>query len=203
MKRATGSKARSESVKVSIQLKLGGHSFSADALPGSVPADAEVEVEVLTPKTTLVPEMPLDEASAARCLALCGAACGDDETAVWSRPAEGRIAVMAVAAEALARLRERFGDRLRPVSPLLAGRAETDGIRLHAATGVLYIMVYDGGLQLAEAIPAAGSDDELCALQRLRGCFDIDRLALRLSGERTQERRKILGRYYREVTCES
>ena len=61
MKQATGSNTPQSINKVSIQLTLDGHSFSAPALSGEFPGDGPVEVELLTPRTMLVPEELFDE----------------------------------------------------------------------------------------------------------------------------------------------
>lgn len=68
--------------------------------------------------------------------------------------------------------------------------------------GLLYIKVYDGGeLQLAEAIPAAtpmpptfsnGSD----------GCFPLKEYELRIAGDNPKAARKLLGKRFRQTTCE-
>ena len=72
MKQATGSNTPQSINKVSIQLTLDGHSFSAPALSGEFPGDGPVEVELLTPRTTLVPEEFFDEACAGELLAAAG-----------------------------------------------------------------------------------------------------------------------------------
>ena len=74
MKQATGSNTPQSINKVSIQLTLDGHSFSAPALSGEFPGDGPVEVELLTPRTTLVPEEFFDEACAGELLAAAGMA---------------------------------------------------------------------------------------------------------------------------------
>ena len=61
MKQATGSNTPQSINKVSIQLTLDGHSFSAPALSGEFPGDGPVEVELLTPRTMLVPEELFDK----------------------------------------------------------------------------------------------------------------------------------------------
>ena len=73
MKQATGSNTPQSINKVSIQLTLDGHSFSAPALSGEFPGDGPVEVELLTPRTTLVPEVFFDVACAGELLAAAGA----------------------------------------------------------------------------------------------------------------------------------
>ena len=59
MKQATGSKTPNPIHKVSIQLALDGHSFSTP-LPAAA-GEEPVEVELLTPKTMLVPAELFDE----------------------------------------------------------------------------------------------------------------------------------------------
>ena len=82
MKQATGSNTPQSGNKVSIQLSLDGHSFSAPALSGEFPGDGPVEVELLTPRTTLVPEEFFDEACAGELLAAHLAAEGVPDAAV-------------------------------------------------------------------------------------------------------------------------
>ena len=69
MKQATGSNTPQSINKVSIQLTLDGHSFSAPALSGEFPGDGPVEVELLTPRTMLVPEELFDKEHAGEVLA--------------------------------------------------------------------------------------------------------------------------------------
>ena len=102
MKQATGSNTPQSINKVSIQLTLDGHSFSAPALSGEFPGDGPVEVELLTPRTTLVPEEFFDEACAGELLAAAGMAALPGERAVWSAPQQNAVAVMAAAEDALA-----------------------------------------------------------------------------------------------------
>ncbi len=204
MRPATGSNPLSDQKKVSIQLKLGGHSFSDASLPADAAA-GDVEFVLLTEKSVLVPREHFDPARAADYLAVNGVPCAEDETAVSSDPSRPIVAVMAIASGALDVLRRRFGGELRFTTPLLA--EETDlypVIRLHAVDEqLIYISVFDDGLQLAEVFPTVGADDELSLLQRLEEQFNPDDFLLRLTGDRLKERRKILKRYYSEVTCES
>ena len=93
MKQATGSNTPQSINKVSIQLTLDGHSFSAPALSGEFPGDGPVEVELLTPRTTLVPEEFFDEACAGELLAAAGMArraCRMERTAAECRRRHGR-----------------------------------------------------------------------------------------------------------------
>ena len=77
MKQATGSKTPNPIHKVSIQLALDGHSFSTP-LPAAA-GEEPVEVELLTPKTMLVPAELFDEERGAELLAANGMAPSGDE----------------------------------------------------------------------------------------------------------------------------
>lgn len=69
MKQVTGSNTPQATNKVSIQLTLDGHSFSAHGLDGEFPGEEPVEAELLTARTMLVPEEVLgtgDAGDAAR-----------------------------------------------------------------------------------------------------------------------------------------
>ena len=119
MKQATGSNTPQSINKVSIQLTLDGHSFSAPALSGEFPGDGPVEVELLTPRTMLVPEELFDKEHAGEVLAAAGMAALPGECPVWSAPQQNAVAVMAAAENALAAVHERLGGRARYTTPLL------------------------------------------------------------------------------------
>ena len=127
MKRATGRTDSPQAQnRVSIQLTLGGHSFSAESLRAAAEklaqagGKAPVGVEVLTEKTQLVPREEFAAETAGAYLRVAGTGCGAHEIPVWSDPARPVVAVMAADAEAVGMLREKFGGRLRFVSPLLS-----------------------------------------------------------------------------------
>ena len=123
MKQATGSKTPNPIHKVSIQLALDGHSFSTP-LPAAA-GEEPVEVELLTPKTMLVPAELFDEERGAELLAANGMAPSGDECVVCSDPAQETVALMAVPAAALQPVTERFGERLFYTSTLLHAVATT------------------------------------------------------------------------------
>ena len=204
MKQATGSNTPQSINKVSIQLTLDGHSFSAPALSGEFPGDGPVEVELLTPRTMLVPEELFDKEHAGEVLAAAGMAALPGERAVWSAPQQNAVAVMAAAEDALAAVRERLGDRAHYTTPLLcAPQASVPTVWMYYAAGVLYIKVYDGGeLQLAEAIPAATDTDAAYFFERLDGCFPLKEYELRIAGDNPKAARKLLGKRFRQTTCE-
>ena len=90
MKQATGSNTPQSINKVSIQLTLDGHSFSAPALSGEFPGDGPVEVELLTPRTMLVPEELFDKEHAGEVLAAAGMAARMERAAAECRRRHGR-----------------------------------------------------------------------------------------------------------------
>lgn len=205
MKPATGNNPSAAAQhKVSIQLKLGGHSFSADTL-GAIPDDAAVEASVGTQRCVLVPKELFSTAAMEAILAGNGTPCGEDETPVHSDPSAGIVAVMAVATATLEQLLERFGDRIAFTTPLLmAPDSEAPTVRLHAEDTLLYIAVFRKGLQFAEIFPLRTADDELCLLQRIGQQFGETAFRIVVSGERCRKRRKVFARYYKQVTeCES
>ncbi|AFL79274.1 hypothetical protein Alfi_3033 [Alistipes finegoldii DSM 17242] len=203
MKQATGSNTPQSINKVSIQLTLDGHSFSAPALSGEFPGDGLVEVELLTPRTTLVPEEFFDEACAGELLAAAGMAALPGECPVWSAPQQNAVAVMAAAENALAAVHERLGGRARYTTPLLCvPQTSVPTVWMYYAAGLLYIKVYDGKLRFAEVVPAPDEADLLYMLERLGSEFRLRDYTLRIgSGDGRALKRK-LGGYFRQIVCE-
>ena len=98
MKPATGNNLPESAAHVSIQLKLGGHSFSADTLPArALSGDTRVLCSLVTPRTLLVPREAFRPDRAERYLRIAGLAPLADETTVHSDPAAPEVVVMAVA----------------------------------------------------------------------------------------------------------
>lgn len=201
MKQATGSKTPNLIHKVSIQLALDGHSFSTP-LPAAA-GEEPVEVELLTPKTMLVPAELFDEERGAELLAANGMAPSGDECVVCSDPAQETVALMAVPAAALQPVAERFGERLFYTSPLLHAVATTTPVVwLCLRSGLLYVRVCDPALQLAEVIPAPDEADILYFIERLSGSFELKHYALRAVGDDPRALMKLLGPLFSEATCE-
>ena len=203
MKQATGSNTPQSINKVSIQLTLDGHSFSAPALSGEFPGAGPVEVELLTPRPTLVPEEFFDEACAGELLAAAGMAALPGECPVWSAPQQNAVAVMAAAENALAAVHERLGGRARYTTPLLCvPQTSVPTVWMYYAAGLLYIKVYDGKLRFAEVVPAPDEADLLYMLERLGSEFRLRDYTLRIgSGDGRALKRK-LGGYFRQIVCE-
>ena len=195
MRQATGSNTPQSGNKVSIQLSLDGHSFSVPALSELPAGEAPVTVELLLPGTMLVPGELFDAERGAEMLA----ANGMPPTAE-----EEFVAVTAINREALRQVEEKLGDRARFTTPLLHTPANTaKTVWMSRRAGLLYIKVYDGGeLQLAEAIPAATDTDAAYFFERLDGCFPLKEYELRIAGDNPKAARKLLGKRFRQTTCE-
>ena len=209
MKRATGRTDSPQAQnRVSIQLTLGGHSFSAESLRAAAEklaqagGKAPVGVEVLTEKTQLVPREEFAAETAGAYLRVAGTGCGAHEIPVWSDPARPVVAVMAADAEAVGMLREKFGGRLRFVSPLLSEPALPPRATWFSLRGeLLYIKVYDGGLQFAEVVPCTGGEDFRFLLERLSAAFPLADFAAGISGDAGPEPVKALKRYFKKIVC--
>ncbi len=209
MKRATGKTDSPESQnRVSIQLTLGGHSFSADALRASAEKfvqageKALVGVEVLTEKTLLVPREEFAAESAGAYLRVSGRGCSVGETPVWSDPALPVVAVMAADADAVGMLREKLGRRLRFHTPLLSEPALPDrAVWFCSRRGILYIKVYDPGLQFAEVVSCTGDEDLRFLLERLAAVFPLQDFTACVSEEERSGYGKVIERYFKKTVC--
>ena len=189
MRQATGSNTPQSGNKVSIQLSLDGHSFSVPAHSELPAGEAPVTVELLLPR---------------KMLAANGMPPTAEECVVASDPEAEFVAVTAINREALRQVEEKLGDRARFTTPLLHTPANTaKTMWMSRQAGLLYIKVYDGGeLQLAEAIPAATDTDAAYFFERLDGCFPLKEYELRIAGDNPKAARKLLGKRFRQTTCE-
>lgn len=166
-----------------------GRSISTD-LPGGMLSDSSAAYRL-----------------AASLLRIAGIAPATGEEIVWSGPVQGRIAVMAVRSETLRALESRPHVRLHHTSPLLDDREEAAtgerAVSIRAEkSGLLYIKVYDGGLQFAEALRCDGEEDLRYLMERLRDTFPaLGDSTLRLSGAEIPELRKRLKPYFRRIVC--
>ena len=101
MRQATGSNTPQSGNKVSIQLSLDGHSFSVPALSELPAGEAPVTVELLLPRTMLVPGELFDAERGAEMLAANGMPPTAEESVVASDPEAEFVAVTAINREAL------------------------------------------------------------------------------------------------------
>ena len=204
MKQATGSNTPQSGNKVSIQLSLDGHSFSVPALSDLPVSGMPVSVELLLPRTALVPAELFDPERGAQLLAANGMPPAADECVVYSAPEAEFVALAAINREALRLVEEKLGDRVRFTSPLLHVPANTaKSVWMCRRAGLLYIKVYNNGeLQLAEAVPAATDTDAAYFFERLGGSFPLGEYELRIAGDKPKAARKLLGKRFKQVTCE-
>ncbi len=201
MKQETGNNLSAPQNDVSIQLKLGGHSFSAASL-ASVPDDADITFIVETHKATLVPKQVFDESMAADYLAAVGLSCAADETAVCSDMQAETIAVMAINKSALSEIAGMFGARAGFTSPLLC--SDHDGSRnmsIQIIEGVAYFRAFDNGLQAAEAIRIASDNDVLYYATRIGAALNFGKdTDIYIKGGKSTA--KLIKRYFKKVICE-
>ena len=188
MKQVTGSNTPQATNKVSIQLTLDGHSFSAHGLDGEFPGEEPVEAELLTARTML---------------AANGMAPAAEERAVCSLPVQGIVAVMAAHREALRQAEEKLGDRILYTTPLLREvQAGTPTVWAYRTAGLLYIKVYDGSLRFAGVIPAPDTADVCYFTERLEKEFALKSCELRISGDDAKACGKLLKGYFKRIVCE-
>lgn len=204
MKRATGNKAPQSANKVSIQLSLDGHSFSAPALTGDFPGNGSVEVELLTPRTMLVPAALYDPAQGAGLLAANGMPLRAGECVAASDPSRQYVALMALPAEALRLVDEKLGSRALFTTPLLHDPSAAEPtVWISRRAEILYVKIYDAGaLQMAEAVPAPEDADILYLFERMAAVFPLEDHVLRISGDTPKSLRKLLGKSFRKTICE-
>lgn len=203
MKQVTGSNAPQATNKVSIQLTLDGHSFSAPALSGEFPGGDPVDVELLTARTMLVPADVFGAEDARALLAANGMAATADECAVYSAPHNGIVAVMAARRDAVWAVTEKLGDRVRYTTPLLRKvQAGVPTVWAYRTAGLLYIKVYDGALRFAGVIPAPDEADVCYFTERLGKEFPLTDYVLGISGDGAKACGKSLKGYFKRTVCE-
>lgn len=201
MKLATGSNPQIVLKKVSIQLALDGHSFSAsDTFPG----EGDLLVEVLTPRTMLVPSDLFESERAAELLAANGTPLAAGERAVWSDEREGLFAVMALGKEMLHNLTGGAEIRLHYTTPLLhTVSCDMPTVWMYRTAGLLYIKVYDRTLRFAEVIPAPAEADILYFADALGHEFPFGKYELRIAGSEKKSLYKLLNGWFRRTIAEN
>lgn len=204
MRQVTGSNSTATDKKVSIQLRLDGHSFSRELLPAEVADNAVIEVELLTSKTVMVPEECFAPELAAKLLWLSGVVCDADEQPVWSNATDGVIVVMALNREVAEVLTECYGSRVEYTSPMLRGcTGEGRYLCIYIAGSVAYIKLYNAAqLDFCEALAVTGADDVLYAVERIAEHFDCEKLKVKVAGEDADSVITMLKQYYKVLKCE-
>ena len=205
MRQVTGSKTPSSKFGVSIQQSLDGHSFSLPELERIPSSDEPVEVELLLPKTLLVPEGLFREETARELLAANGMPVGDDECCVVCKSEEPETVALAAIEN---RIRQKIADKFPQAlfsTPLGHRPLETTrGVWICRRGTLLYVKVYsEGVLQLAEVIPAATEADASYFVGRLAALFPLAEYELRIAGDEPKKLRKWIGNTFKKVICES
>lgn len=182
--------------KVSIRLESGGHSFSEEQLSRALASGEGVEVEIITPRTTLMPAEA--HLAPAEVLRMAGLAPLATECAVESVAVDGRVAVMAVDSALCARL---SGCSVAYLSPLASVDCSREGVQLNLIGSVLYLhIVEDGVLRVAEALPVATDADILYYLERFNEVYLIYNRAVYIKGD--DRLAPIVRRVFKSVICE-
>ena len=197
MRQETGSNPISVNKKVSIQVKLGGRSFSADNT--TVAEDIEqVEIVVDTPRVTLAPREEVSLDTASKLLEIAGKPCRINEQSVCSELQADIVAIMAIDCDALTAIIEKWGSKASFTSPLLDMRhSDEKCLTIDISENVCYMRLFDDGLQRAEAFDATTPEDVLYLATELA---DSGLTPIYIKGGKAAA--KLLHKYYKRVICE-
>ena len=197
MRQETGSNLTIDNKKVSIQVKLGGRSFSADKVAVAEGVE-RVEFIIDTPRVVLAPRGEVSLDSAAELLRVVGKACRSNEQSVCGELQADIVAVMAMDSETLRSIVALKGVAISFTSPLLDMRhCDEDCLTIDATDKVCYARLFENGLRSAEAFDATNSEDVLYIVSERLGNRDIP-IYIKGSAETV----KLLRKYYKRVICE-
>ena len=198
MRQETGSNPNFADKKVSIQVKLGGLSFSAERVV--VAEDIEqVEFVIDTPRVLLAPREEVSLDCAGELLRLIGKPCRTNEQSVCSELQSDIVAVMAIDSQVLNAIIERWGSRASFSSPLLDMRhSEENCLTIDATDRVCYLRLFRSGLQRAEAHEATTPEDTLYLVNEWLGNDKTTPIYIKGG----KECAKLLRKYYKQVICE-
>ena len=197
MRQETGSNPNQAPKKVSIQVKLGGRSFSAEDI--SVAEGTEpIKFVIDTPRVTLAPREEVSLDNAAALLSLTGKACHSNEQSVCSELQNDIVAIIAIDSKALESIVAKWGSRASFSSPLLDMRHSDElCLTIDTSDAVCYMRLFDGGLQCAEANIASTAEDTLYWAKKMIGERDIP-IYIKSSAAVV----KLLRKYFKRVVCE-
>lgn len=181
-------------VSVSIQLPLGGHSFSEEQLLTLIKGVNPREVEVVLPtlRLALVP-LNLCSANPADHLRNVGRPMLSSETLVADCTEQGITAFMAVDAECHALLCRHLGDCVRYRTPLFLAPAVERGVVLLLVDGLLYVRIYDQSqLLFADVYEANNDADILYILSMIDHTYNIYSMDLSIDSRIEGNTRRLL-----------
>ena len=204
MRQVTGSNPTTSNKKVSIQLRLGGHSFSRDILRKKVAEDAIVEIELLTPKSIIVPTECFEPHIAEKLMQISGIALADGEQVVWSDDQDGVTALVALNSEIVDELKQAYGEHLRFTSPLLhCVASEGRYLYIYNMGGFAYLKLCNGSaIEFCEALQLSNADDVLYSVETLVREFGVEGLEIYVAGDERDELINLLKQYYKVRKCE-
>ena len=197
MRLETGSNSYPNDKKVSIQVKLGGLSFSADRVVAT--EEQQVEFVIDTPRVTLAPRSEVSLECAEQLLRLVGKPCRSHECSVCSELQADIVAVMAIDKGTLTAIVEQWGSRASFTSPLLDMRhSEENCLTIDISDRVCYLRLFRSGLQRAEAHNATNAEDVLYLVNEWLS--NEKGTPIYIKGGK--ECAKLLRKYYKQVICE-
>ena len=197
MRQETGSNQIFDNKKVSIQVKLGGRSFSADNITIAEEIES-VEFVIDTPRVTLAPREEVTLNSASELLRIIGKPCRSSEQSVCSELQAEIVAVMAIESTALNTIVDRWGSRATFTTPLLDMRhCEESCLTIDLTDKVCYMRLFEKGLQCAEAFDIATAEDVLYLANEW---LKSDSTPIYIKG--SAETAKLLRKYFKQVICE-
>ncbi len=182
---------------MSIQVKLGGLSFSASniAITDNI---EQVEFVIDTPRVTLAPREEVSLDTASKLLDIVGKPCRSNEQSVCSELQADIIAVMAIDGNALRSIIEKWGNRATFSTPLLDMRhSEEECLTIDVIGNVCYMRRFDNGLQRAEAFDATTPEDVLYLATEW---LSNNSTPIYIKGN--TETIKLLRKYFKRVICE-
>ena len=163
-----------------------------------------VQIEVLTAKSVLVPQVFFAPEDAASLLTMQGVALTDEEVILTASDPQHNdaVAVMAVPRTLQEYIAEHYGDEVRYTTPLLHVPTVLEPTVYLCDTGsLIYIKVYEPHLTLAEVIAATDVDLEFL-LHRLTMQLDVGRYVLHLElRHRNKQRAKSYKQYFKKIVC--
>ena len=198
MRQETGSNPNFADKKVSIQVKLGGLSFSAERVVVADNAEL-VEFVIDTPRVLLAPREEVSLDTAGELLRLVGKPCHTNEQCVCSDMQADIIAVIAIDSQTLSQIIEKWGSRAIFTSPLLDMRhSEEHCLVVDTTDKVCYMRLFEDGLLRAEAYEAATSEDALYYVTEWLGI----RKDIPIFIKGNNNTAKLLRKYFKQVICE-
>ena len=198
MRQETGSNTVLAANKVSIQVKLGGRSFSAQEV--KVADNVErIEIVIDTPRVTLAPRQHVSLDTASELLRIVGKPCHSNEQSVCSELQADIVAIMAIDSKALTSIIEKWGSRATFVSPLLDIRhSESNALTIDVTENVCYMRLFEYGLQRAEAYATSTADDVLHLVTEWLG--EEKGRPIYIKGSAAAA--KLLRKYFKRAVCE-